>query len=379
MAVGLVASLNGSWKKMEKQFMEMAISDFYQMHPNYTTRLILQLRDSQKDVITSAAAVEDLIKKEPVKAILGPETSEEAHFDIRLGERFKVPIIAHLSRVHTSFKPPKSTPDKFKLLAHLSTLSGGDSTISNALGKLNHRAIQSMQGLLGVQTYVPKTKKSLYGLWAYDATFLLAEAVEKVHNGNQPIQNLVNASFPASLASMLTTEKLQPAYNDVFEFVRAGKRVGYHSMFIREYLRRMNFDDLNMVSYGSPQELHDLFSKGSKGGGINVAFDEAPYINIFLARYCSQYKTVVPPFSKTDGFAFVLPIGSPLVSNISRAMLNIIESDIVLTISKRWIKDSNDCHVDPSTFLGTSSGTLDLDSFVVLFCITGGACFTAVV
>ncbi|GAB4849435.1 hypothetical protein Ancab_040178 [Ancistrocladus abbreviatus] len=81
--------------------------------------------------------------------------------------------------------------------------------ISNFLDLLDRSAVESMQGVLGVKSYVPKTKQlddftnrwqvkfqkdhpnmtknptlNIFGLWAYDAASALARAVEEVGDVN---------------------------------------------------------------------------------------------------------------------------------------------------------------------------------------------------
>ena len=63
-------------------------------------------------------------------------------------------------------------------------------------------------------------------------------------------------------------------------------------------------DESKLVIYESSEELDELFSNNSLKGGIATAFDEIPYIKLFLAKYCSKY-TVVGPTYKFDGFGFV--------------------------------------------------------------------------
>ncbi|CAK7354066.1 unnamed protein product [Dovyalis caffra] len=89
----------------------MSLSDFYATHGHYKTRLVLNIRDSKKDVVRAAAAgiqtrdfqlhtigvrfghlALDLIKNVEVQAIIGPTTSMQANFVIDLGEKAQVPI-----------------------------------------------------------------------------------------------------------------------------------------------------------------------------------------------------------------------------------------------------------------------------------------------
>ncbi|KAK2991636.1 hypothetical protein RJ640_017220, partial [Escallonia rubra] len=115
---------------------------------------------------------------------------------------------------------------------------------------------------------------------------------------------ILTQSYTASLASMLTVQKLQPVITDVNELLKNKDNVGYlEGSFVLGILKQLNFDETNLKVFNSPDELDELFIKGSKNGGIAAAFDEIPYIKVFLARYCSKYTTVEPTY-KTDGFGF---------------------------------------------------------------------------
>ena len=113
---------------------------------------------------------------------------------------------------------------------------------------------------------------------------------------------ILTQSYTASLTSMLTVQQLNPTITDINELIKKGERVGcQHASFVHEFLIKwMKFDESKLVIYESPEELDELFSKG----GIAAAFDEIPYMKIFLAKYCSKY-TAVGPTYKFDGFGFV--------------------------------------------------------------------------
>lgn len=104
---------------------------------------------------------------------------------------------------------------------------------------------------------------------------------------------------------MLTVQQLQPTITSVNELIKNNEYVGYQEgSFVLELLTRMGFDKSRLLVYNSVDELSQLFIKGSKNGGIAAAFDEIPYIKLFMSKYCSKY-TVVQPTYKTDGFGFV--------------------------------------------------------------------------
>ena len=116
---------------------------------------------------------------------------------------------------------------------------------------------------------------------------------------------ILTQSYTASLASMLTVQRLQPSVVDVDELIRNGDFVGYQgNSFVREFLiKELNFSESKLRAYAT-DEYHEALSRGSKNGGVGAIFDEIPYIRLFLAKYCSEY-TMVGPTYKSDGFGFV--------------------------------------------------------------------------
>ncbi|XP_056166355.1 glutamate receptor 2.1-like [Syzygium oleosum] len=105
--VGLVHNRNSIAGKMVTSCIFMALSDFYRTHPNYHTRLSIQVRDPADDIVDAASAVLDLMENEEVHAILGPELSSQARFVIDLGMKAQVPIIS-FSATSPSLSPTRS-------------------------------------------------------------------------------------------------------------------------------------------------------------------------------------------------------------------------------------------------------------------------------
>ncbi|KAK1316441.1 hypothetical protein QJS10_CPA05g02316 [Acorus calamus] len=54
--VGLILDLESLVGKMSNTSISMALEDFYESHPDYTTRVVLHGRDSHMDVIAAASA-----------------------------------------------------------------------------------------------------------------------------------------------------------------------------------------------------------------------------------------------------------------------------------------------------------------------------------
>ncbi|KAJ6732166.1 GLUTAMATE RECEPTOR 2.9 [Salix purpurea] len=187
---------------------------------------------------------------------------------------------------------------------------------------------------------------------------------------------VVTQSYTASLSSLLTVQQLQPTVTDVHDLIMKGEYVGYlKGSFVREILLGLGFHKSKLRVYDSPEECHELFSKGSGNGGIAAAFDEVPYTKLFLLKYCSQY-TMIDPTFQTAGFGFVFPKGSSLVPDISKAILNVTEGDQMKQIEDAWFGKRGSC---PESSSSVSSNILSLKSFWGLFLIAGLAAFLALI
>ncbi|KAL6619365.1 hypothetical protein ACP70R_034504 [Stipagrostis hirtigluma subsp. patula] len=180
---------------------------------------------------------------------------------------------------------------------------------------------------------------------------------------------VLTSSYTASLASMLTVQQLRPTVTDVHELIKSNEYVGYHSRsYVKGLLQEIGFDRSKTKPYDTPEEFHNALSSGSKNGGIAALVHEVPYIKLFLAKHCKEY-TMVGPIYKTAGFGYAFPKGSPLLDDMSRAILNITGGDTIIQIEKKWTADQNNCQNAVPT---NDPGSLTLDSFRGLFILTGG-------
>ncbi|XP_056174176.1 glutamate receptor 2.1-like [Syzygium oleosum] len=178
---------------------------------------------------------------------------------------------------------------------------------------------------------------------------------------------ILTQSYTASLSSLLVVKNLQPTVTDVDQLLKSGEKVGYkYGSFVYGMLKQMKFDDSRLISYHSPRECDALLSNGSAKGGISAAFDQVPYMKLVLSQYCNKY-TMIPAF-KTAGFGFVFPKGSPLVTDISRAILIVTEGPTMTEIENAWFTPKTNCL---NSISSVSSNNLGLDSFWALFLIVG--------
>ncbi|KAG2635161.1 hypothetical protein PVAP13_2NG336147 [Panicum virgatum] len=175
------------------------------------------------------------------------------------------------------------------------------------------------------------------------------------------------SSYTASLASMLTVQQLSPMFTDIRELQKQGGYVGFHrGSYIEGLLVDIGFDRSKMRPY-APDEFHIALSNGGEHGGVAALVLDVPYIKLFLAKYCKGY-TMVGPIYKSAGFAFALPKRSPLLAEISRAIINITGGDTIIQLEKKWI-DQNSCQNEEK--IDDSGSAITLDSFRGLFLLTG--------
>ncbi|CAK9152624.1 unnamed protein product, partial [Ilex paraguariensis] len=173
-------------------------------------------------------------------------------------------------------------------------------------------------------------------------------------------------------------QKLQPTITDINDLIRNGEYVGYqigsfveellNGSFVEELLVKKKLDKSKFRAYGTLEEYDDALTKGSRNGGVAAIVDELPYIRLFFAKYCRKY-TIVGPTYKTAGFGFAFPMGSPLVPEVSRAILNVTEGDKMTRFTQKWLGDKADCPEQDGAVV--TSDCLKLQSFMGLFLIAG--------
>uniref|UniRef100_A0A1J3D4J9 Glutamate receptor n=1 Tax=Noccaea caerulescens TaxID=107243 RepID=A0A1J3D4J9_NOCCA len=189
---------------------------------------------------------------------------------------------------------------------------------------------------------------------------------------------VLTQSYTASLASLLTSQQLHPTITNMRSLLEKGEAVGYQrTSFILGKLVEAGFTESRLVPFDTAEDCHELLRKEPENGGVSAAFLETPYMRLFLGQYCTAYKMVEESFN-VDGFGFVFPIGSPLVADVSRAILKVAESPKAMELDRAWFKKKDESCPDPLTNPdpnpSVTSRQLGLDSFWVLFLIAGLMC-----
>ncbi|KAI3492331.1 hypothetical protein L1887_43261 [Cichorium endivia] len=179
---------------------------------------------------------------------------------------------------------------------------------------------------------------------------------------------VLTSSYTASLASMLTVQKLQPTLTNISQLKARGDYVGYQDgSFVGGMLKAMGFPDDKLKKYTNTTEFANALLNGTTKNGVSAIVDEVPYLKMLQANKSRKYVMVGPTY-KTAGFGFAFPKGSPLVTDFSTAILKVIEGEMS-NISHKWFRDEADYpgkNEDVEHF-----DKLTLESFKGLFFVAG--------
>ncbi|MCL7042452.1 hypothetical protein MKW94_013010, partial [Papaver nudicaule] len=167
--------------------------------------------------------------------------------------------------------------------------------------------------------------------------------------------------FIANLTSMLTVSK-QRQIGTLTGFV------GYQSgSFVPGLLNDLGYPPSKHIQLSTMEE----YANALRNGRVSAIYDEIPYIKVFLAQYCSEF-TVAGPTYPAGGFGFVFPLDSPLVSYVSRRVLEFAEGNKTKEFEEKWF-GSHTCYDTSQNDNTTSSQQLHLYSFRSVFIIMGVA------
>ncbi|KAL8110935.1 glutamate receptor 2.2-like [Apium graveolens] len=176
---------------------------------------------------------------------------------------------------------------------------------------------------------------------------------------------IITQSYTASLSSMLTAQRLEPAVKDVATLKKMNATVGYcKGSFLRSYIiGTLGFDPGKVRKYPSTAG----YAKALNSKEIAGIFLEVPPAKVFLAQYCKSFIKTEKTF-KVGGFGFAFEKGFPLLPGINNAIMNITESGKLLELEKKYI-NSEEC-VDADT-ISDAEASIGLNSFSILFLLTG--------
>ncbi|KAL8209421.1 hypothetical protein R6Q57_006153 [Mikania cordata] len=208
---------------------------------------------------------------------------------------------------------------------------------------------------------VPFHKKVVTVIWFPISTFYFHEG--RIKNKNSKVVLVTWLSmifiivqiFTASLSSWLTLNQMRPRVPS--NFTNAGYQDG---SFLKEFLmNKYNITVENLKPLKTIEEYENALSNGS----VDAVFDEVPYVQLFLAKYGSNYMKF-GPINQESGIAFAFGRGSPLLEHFSKAVLEVTESDIMMEMKKVYLGFRVPDGSQPNEPLPQS---LDVQSFIGLF------------
>ncbi|KAK1679460.1 hypothetical protein QYE76_040308 [Lolium multiflorum] len=126
-----------------------------------------------------------------------------------------------------------------------------------------------------------------------------------------------------------------------------------------------------LMKYTTKEEYAAALRKGSKNGGVSAIVDEIPYLTSFLSdgRNKNEFM-MLGCIYKTPGFGFAFRLGSPLVHDLSSAILNLAEGTGSSAIEAEWFGTAAPL-MGSGTVPDTDFADLTFRSFSGLFFITG--------
>ncbi|PPD75669.1 hypothetical protein GOBAR_DD27399 [Gossypium barbadense] len=165
---------------------------------------------------------------------------------------------------------------------------------------------------------------------------------------------IITSSYTATLASMLTVKQIQLSSRD-------------NDAWVSSDISNFTFETRRRRANHSPEEYADALRRGSKNGGASSIIDEIPNLKVFLAKYPSDY-TMIKSKAITGGFGFVFPKRSPLVQDISSAIMRLREEKRLEMMENKWFNsESSFTTLDPES----NPNRLNIHSFGGLFLVTG--------
>ncbi|KAJ6320901.1 hypothetical protein OIU78_016152 [Salix suchowensis] len=173
---------------------------------------------------------------------------------------------------------------------------------------------------------------------------------------------IVTACFTADLSSRMTVSWLEPSILDIDTLLKTNAFVGCNAnSFVGHYLTNvLHFKPENIRRFYLESDYLEAFETGY----IKAAFFVEPHAKVFLGKYCNRFTQAKSTF-QLGGFGYVFPKGSPLVFDVSEAILKVVESGEMRRLEE--ILSSHNCSSDASR----DNSRLDLEPFAGLFILSG--------
>ncbi|XP_059065434.1 glutamate receptor 3.2 [Cryptomeria japonica] len=196
---------------------------------------------------------------------------------------------------------------------------------------------------------------------------------------------ILNSSYTASLASYLAVQELSSPIRDMESLRVSNASIGHMvGSFVKHYLtQELKIEERRLVALKRPEDYVQLLRIGK----IGAVVDETPYISMLMSHHCGEFDIVGRPFYR-GGFGFLFAKGSPVLPEMTSAVLNITQNKTELeNIRSRWFgpyssSSSQSCNGESTSNLHEREGSdieqLSPRSFWGLFIILSVTYFALV-
>ncbi|WJX44269.1 hypothetical protein P8452_31266 [Trifolium repens] len=176
---------------------------------------------------------------------------------------------------------------------------------------------------------------------------------------------ILNSSYTASLSSMLTVQQLHANVTDIEWLKKNDMKIGCDGdSFVRTYLEEVEkFKPGNIVNISNENNYDPEF----KNSSIAAAFLELPYEKVYISKYCKGYSASTPT-TRFGGLGFMFQKGSPLVRDVSKAILELLQKGELKKLEDIWLNPTNVCS---NNLNSKNTESLKLGSFWILYVISG--------
>ncbi|WOH03500.1 hypothetical protein DCAR_0622898 [Daucus carota subsp. sativus] len=177
---------------------------------------------------------------------------------------------------------------------------------------------------------------------------------------------IITQSYTASLASMLTAQRLEPSIKNVETLVEMNATVGHcQGTFLGSFINKvLRIEEGKIRKYNTTHEYAEALNSGEIAG----IFLEVPYAKVFLAQYCKSFIKTEKTF-KMGGLGFAFQKNFSMLPEINKAIMSITENGNLSRLEDEYI-NNQEC-VDEDS-VQNDDGSIGLNSFSVLFGISGG-------
>ncbi|KAI3803508.1 hypothetical protein L1987_31660 [Smallanthus sonchifolius] len=184
---------------------------------------------------------------------------------------------------------------------------------------------------------------------------------------------IITQSYTASLASMLTAQRLEPKITSVEVLRDMNATVGYcNGSLVHHYLKDvLGFSSFKVKSYNSTHR----YAEALYSGEIAAIFLEVPAAKVFLAQYCKSFIRTGETF-KVGGYGFAFPRKYTLLSEVNKALTNVTESGMLKKLEDAYLTSEKCVDGESSP---NEDESLSPRSFSILFELTGGTSTVALV